>query len=87
MRIDDLNRTPVAQGAQQAEQAPEKRASDKNSLPAAGADQVTVSSLAHALSAQDPQRLEQLRLQVQSGKYSVPSDALANSIIDGHLKE
>jgi len=87
MRIDDLNRMPVTQGAQQTEAAPEKRTSDKNGLPAGSADQVDVSSLAHALSAQDPQRLEQLRLQVQSGNYSVPSDVLANSIIDGHLKE
>lgn len=87
MRIDDLNRTPVTQGTQQAEQAPEKRASDKNGLPAASADQVDVSSLAHALSAGDPQKLEELRLQVQSGNYNVPSNTLANSIIDGHLKD
>jgi anti-sigma28 factor (negative regulator of flagellin synthesis) len=87
MRIDDLNRTPLAQGAQQAEQTPEKRPTDQNGVPAASADQANVSSLAHALSAGDPQRLEQLRLQVQSGNYNVPAGTLANSIIDAHLKD
>lgn len=86
MRIDDLNRTPLAQGAQQTEQTPEK--SEKSGgLSAATGDQANVSSLAHALSSRDPQRLEQLRLEVQSGNYIVPADVLANSIIDGHLKE
>jgi anti-sigma28 factor (negative regulator of flagellin synthesis) len=87
MRIDDLNRPPLAQGAQQAEQASEKRASEKTGISNASADQAEVSSLAQALSSGDPQRLEKLRLEVQSGTYNVPADALAKSIISSHLKD
>jgi flagellar biosynthesis anti-sigma factor FlgM len=87
MRIDDLNRTPLTQGAQQTEQASEQRPSEKTGRSTASADQAEVSSLAQALSSGDPQRLEQLRLQVQSGTYNVPADALAKSIISSHLKD
>jgi len=87
MRIDDLNRTPLAQGAEQTEQTEQKRASQKDGPLAANADQADVSALAHALSSRDPQRLEQLRLEVESGKYSVSAEAVAKAIIDAHLKE
>ena len=88
MRIDDLNlnRTPITQGAEKTDQAAEKRALEKNTV-ADGTDQVEVSQLAKALSAGDPARLEQLRLQVQSGTYNVTSGALAESIINAHFKE
>jgi anti-sigma28 factor (negative regulator of flagellin synthesis) len=52
-----------------------------------GTDQAEVSQLAKALSTSDPARLEQLRLQVQSGTYEVNSGATAKSIINAHLKE
>jgi anti-sigma28 factor (negative regulator of flagellin synthesis) len=88
MRIDDLNRTTVTQGAQQAEQTSEKRASEKSGgLRAASGDQANVSSLAHALSSRDAQKLEQLRLEVRSGKYNVPAGEIANSIISSYLKD
>jgi anti-sigma28 factor (negative regulator of flagellin synthesis) len=88
MRIDDLNRAAVTQGTQQAEQASEKRASEKSgSLQAASGDQADVSSLAYALLSRDAQRLEQLRLEVQSGNYNVPADQIASSIINSHLKD
>jgi anti-sigma28 factor (negative regulator of flagellin synthesis) len=88
MRIDDLNRTAVTKGAQQAEQTSEKRSSEKSGgLQAASGDQADVSSLAHALSARDGQRLEQLWLEIQSGKYNAPADQIANSIISSHLKD
>jgi len=87
MRIDDLNRSPLAQGAEKTDQTAQNRASEKNGLPAASSDQANVSALAHALSARDPQRLEQLRLEVQSGKYNVPAQTVANSIIDAHLED
>jgi anti-sigma28 factor (negative regulator of flagellin synthesis) len=87
MRIDDLNRTPITQGAEKTDQAAEKRALEKNSTVADGTDQAEVSQLAKALSAGDPARLEQLRLQVQSGTYNVTSGALAESIINAHFKE
>ena len=87
MRIDDLNRTPLTQGTEKTDLSAQKGAHGKNGATAGGADQVDVSELAQTLSARDPQRLEQLRLEVQSGKYDVSADAVAQAIIDAHLKE
>ncbi|HUA20749.1 MAG TPA: flagellar biosynthesis anti-sigma factor FlgM [Bryobacteraceae bacterium] len=87
MRIDDLNRTPVTQGAEKTDQAASKRALEKNPNATAAGDQADVSQLAQALANNDPQRLEQLRLDVQSGNYTVSADAVAKAIIDQHLKE
>lgn len=86
MRIDDLNRTPLTQGTEKTDQAAEKRALEKNNV-ADSTDQAEVSQLARALSSGDPTRLEQLRMQVQSGNYQVSAGALAESIIDAHFKE
>lgn len=86
MRIDDLNRTPLTQGAEKTEQSAEKSGAEKKGV-ASGADQADVSQLAQALTTGDPARLEQLRMQVESGKYEVPAEALAKSIIDAHFKE
>jgi len=86
MRIDDLNRTPLTQGAEKTEQAAHERALQNDNVTDS-TDQAEVSQLAQALSTADPGRLEQLRLQVQSGKYEVAPKALANSIINAHLKE
>jgi len=88
MRIDDLNRTPLTQGAEKTDQAADARALEKNnSSIAGGADQADVSQLAQSLLSGDPSRLEQLRLEVQSGKYEVSANTLANSIIDAHFTE
>ena len=87
MRIDDLNRSPLAQEAGKTEQAADQRALEKNSKTARGADHADVSQLAQALSKTDPERIEQLRLEVQSGKYEVPADAVAKAIIDHHTRE
>ena len=87
MRIDDLNRSPLTQEAAKTEQPAEKRALEKDSKAARGTDQAEVSQLAQALSPGDPQRLEQLRLAVQSGKYDVPAEAVAKAIIDLHTRE
>lgn len=88
MRIDDLNRTPLAQGAEKTDQAADSRALEKNNDSiAGGADEASVSQLAQSLLSRDPSRIEQLRLEVQSGKYEVPAETLANSIIDAHLSE
>jgi anti-sigma28 factor (negative regulator of flagellin synthesis) len=86
MRIDDLNRTPLTQGAEKTDQAARERALEKDSVTDS-TDQADVSQLAQALSTSDPGRLEQLRLQVESGNYQVSSKALAGSIIDAHLKD
>ena len=87
MRIDDLNRAPVTQEAGKTEQTADQRALEKNSKAARGTDQAEVSQMAQALSTGDPQRLEQLRLAVQSGKYEVSAEAVAKSIIDHHTIE
>ena len=85
MRIDDVNRTPQTQGTEKPEQADGKRQPGKGT-GVAGADQADVSQLARGL-VSDPQRIEQLRLEVESGKYKVPASAIAQAIIDAHLKE
>jgi len=85
MRIDDLNRIPLTQIAEKADQAAEKRALDKGTI-ASGADHAEVSQLAKALAPHDPQRLEQLRLDVQAGKYDVSAEVVANAIIEAHSK-
>jgi anti-sigma28 factor (negative regulator of flagellin synthesis) len=87
MRIDDLNRAPLTQETGKTDQAAEKRALEKDPKSARGTDQAEVSQMAQALSAGDPQRLEQLRLAVQSGKYDVPAEAVAKAIIDHHTRE
>lgn len=87
MRIDDLNRTPLTQGAEKTDQAAQKRALEQRATTADGVDQADVSALARGLSPQDPQRLEQLRLQVEAGKYDVSAVAVAKAIISEHLKD
>ncbi|HTC32291.1 MAG TPA: flagellar biosynthesis anti-sigma factor FlgM [Bryobacteraceae bacterium] len=86
MRIDDLNRTPVTQSTERTDQtAQSPGTTGKDAV--AGSDQADVSPLAKALSTTDPARIEQLRLDVQSGKYNVSAEAVARSIIDAHLTE
>ncbi|MBZ5611663.1 MAG: flagellar biosynthesis anti-sigma factor FlgM [Acidobacteriia bacterium] len=87
MRIDDLNRTPLTQGTEKTDPAEQKRASGKDGASVSGADHADVSELAQSLAARDPARLEQLRLEVQSGKYDVSAEAVAKAIIEAHLKE
>jgi len=86
MRIDDLNRTPLTQGAEKTDQAAEKRAIEKEAAGRAQ-DQAEVSQVAQALGKSDPKRIEQLRLEVLSGKFDVSAEAVAKAIIDAHLKE
>lgn len=85
MRIDDLNRTPVSQGAETAAQTAQQSPPEKERL--ARSDQAEVSPAAQALASPDPGRIEQLRLQLQSGSYDVSAQAVANALIDAHLKE
>jgi flagellar biosynthesis anti-sigma factor FlgM len=85
MRIDDLNRTASTQSTEKAGPTAPTRSSEKESL--AGSDQAEVSQTAQALAAPDPGRIEQLRLQVQSGNYDVPAQTVANALIDSHIKE
>jgi len=88
MRIDDLNRTPVTQSTEKTDQTIAQRPGTTTGKDAvAGSDQADLSQLARALSATDPARIEQLRLEVQSGKYDVSAEAVARSIIDAHLTE
>lgn len=95
MRIDDFNRTSLTQGAEQSGQTNQARAVGKEPLgnnvadssSVAGTDQAEVSHLAQSLAAPASERLEQLRLEVQSGKYDVPAEAVANALIEAHLKD
>jgi anti-sigma28 factor (negative regulator of flagellin synthesis) len=87
MRIDDLNRAPLTQSAEKADAAGQKRALEANSAAARGTDQADVSQLAQALAPRDPNRIEQLRLAVESGKYDVSAEAVAKAIMDSHLRE
>jgi anti-sigma28 factor (negative regulator of flagellin synthesis) len=87
MRIDDLNRAPLTQSAEKADAAGQKRALEANSAAARGTDQADVSQLAQALAPRDPNRIEHLKLAVESGKYDVSAEAVAKAIIDSHLGE
>jgi anti-sigma28 factor (negative regulator of flagellin synthesis) len=85
MRIDDLNRTPVTQGTEKSEQTSQQHPQDKGAV--VGSDQAEVSHLAQSLAAPDHGRIEQLQLQVQAGTYDVSAQAVANAVIDAHLKD
>jgi flagellar biosynthesis anti-sigma factor FlgM len=89
MRIDDLNRTPVAPGAEKtgpaAQQPAPEPAPEKDT--ARGSDSAEVSRLAKALALPDAGRVEQLRLEVQSGAYNVSAEAVAKALINAHLKD
>jgi len=88
MRIDDLNRTPLAQGAEKPEATDPKRGPEHNRDVSGGStDRADVSHLAQALAAADPSRIEQLRAAVESGTYQVPAEAIAKAIVDAHLGE
>ncbi|MGA2880384.1 MAG: flagellar biosynthesis anti-sigma factor FlgM [Bryobacteraceae bacterium] len=85
MRIDDLNRTPVTPGTEKSGQTGQRRPPEKDGV--AISDQAEVSHLAQSLSAPEPGRIEELRLQVQSGSYEVSAQSVANALIDAHLNE
>lgn len=86
MRINDLNlnRAADAQATQSIGQNASQRTADKQA--ANTTDQAEVSNLAQSLSASDPGRIEELRLQVQSGTYNVSAETVASSVIDAHLQ-
>jgi flagellar biosynthesis anti-sigma factor FlgM len=87
MRIDDLNRVPVTPGTEQAGQTAQSRTSEATVAGSVLSDQAEVSQLAQSLAAPDPGRIEQLRLEVQSGSYDVSAQAVAKALIDAHLSE
>ena len=84
MRIDDLNRPAQTPAPEPTERTGEQAKNEPASLRSS--DQVDISQLAHSLSNADTARLEQLRLQVQTGAYRVQPDAVAHALIDEHLK-
>jgi hypothetical protein len=69
--VEDLDRSSVTHGTEP-------------SAPV-GSDQAQLSALAQSLAASDSGRLEQLRLEVQSGSYDPPATAVANALIEAHL--
>jgi anti-sigma28 factor (negative regulator of flagellin synthesis) len=95
MRIDDLNRAPGTQGTEQSGQTGQTRAPGKDSLgnnlsdkeAVTGADQAEVSHVAQSLAAPGSGRIEQLRLEIQSGNYDVSAQAVASALIEAHVKD
>jgi anti-sigma28 factor (negative regulator of flagellin synthesis) len=87
MLIDDLNRTPLSPSAEKTDAASQKRELEPDNAAARGADKADVSQFAQALATRDPKRIEQLRIEVESGKYDVSAEAVAKAIIDSHLRE
>jgi anti-sigma28 factor (negative regulator of flagellin synthesis) len=85
MRIDDLNRTPVTQATEKPGQTAQQETVGKDAV--AGSDQAEVSHLAQSLSTPEPGRIEELRLQVESGSYEVSPLTVANALIEAHLTE
>jgi len=81
MRIDDLNRSPQTVATEKANSGPTAR-SRESEVESADGDNTKISSLAHALQPQDSQRLEQLRLEVQSGQHRVSGEKVAKAVLD-----
>ena len=85
MRIDDVNHSPQTQAAEKANSAtPNRSQGDKTQQ--AGVDSTDISPLAKALQPTDPQRLEKLRMDVQSGQYRVSSEKVAKAMVDDALQ-
>jgi len=81
MRIDDLNRSPQTPAAEKATSGPAARGRESK-IESADGDNTEISSLAPTLQPQDSQRLEQLRLDVQSGQYRVSGEKVAKAVLD-----
>jgi len=86
MRIDDVNRSPQTQATEKANSGPANRGPGDKTEPA-GVDSTELSPLAKALQPTDPQRLEKLRLDVQSGQYKVSSAKVAKAMVDDALQQ
>ncbi len=101
MRIDDLNPNPLTQGAVGSTpgSTPKTQGSERSGQTAqrpldmegvTGSDrpdQAEVSPLAQSLAAPDASRIEQLRMQVESGSYQVSAQSVASALIDAHLMD
>ena len=85
MRIDALNRTPIPQDADKSGPTAPQVSLDKE--VGAGSDQAKISHVAESLATPHANRVEELRMQIQSGNYDVSAEAVAAAIIDSHLKE
>lgn len=87
MRIDDLNSAPLPPEPGRTQPASEKIQPEYDPKASGNADQADLSRLARALSNDPPSRIEQLRMEVQSGKYEVPASEVAKAIIDHHSRK
>jgi anti-sigma28 factor (negative regulator of flagellin synthesis) len=85
MRIDALNRTPTPPDAEKPGPTAPQTSSDKE--VDTGSDQVEISQLTQSLATPVANRMEQLRLQIQSRNYDASAEAVAAAIIESHLKE
>lgn len=57
-----------------------------NQPAALSPDQTTLSATAELAQGADPQRLEALRISVETGKFNVSPQELAQAIVDSHTK-
>ncbi len=84
MRIDSVHRTPAAAGPDTSESTAHSTLENE---VVAGSDQAGVSQLAQSLAMHAANRIEQLRIQVQSGSYDVSAETVAQALIDAHIKD
>jgi anti-sigma28 factor (negative regulator of flagellin synthesis) len=85
MRMDDVSRLPQSQTTERAQPTNSQHSPGQSSGDAIE-DHAEISSLAQALEGADRKRLDALRLQVESGEYTVSASELAGRIIDAHTK-
>lgn len=85
MRIDDVNRLPQSQATERAQQAA-SQPTGKHTAENGIEDHAEISKLAKALEGADPKRLDALRLEIESGRYTVSASELAGRILDAHTK-
>ena len=88
MRIDDLNRTPVTQARRSPGKHLNSTPQDNDAVVGSEqSDQAQVSHLAQSLAAPDPGESSSFSCKCSLGSYDVSAQAVANAVIDAHLKE
>ncbi len=87
MRIDNGNKLPPAHLLERSLKSGTQRVGEKSENPTGDLSAISdLAAQAGAVSGASEARLEALRAAVESGSYHVSSSALAESIIDSHLK-
>jgi anti-sigma28 factor (negative regulator of flagellin synthesis) len=84
MRIDDTTGITNAQGMDKL--AGSRAEATSRIQVAETTDRAHLTPVAEQIQSADPQRLEALRVAVESGQYRVSANDLAESIMSNHLK-